>query len=59
MKSSFHIEVSGTDEEGNWTATGFDQVVYLIATNPGEPHASAGADRLRRRTVARHAGAQG
>jgi DNA repair protein RecN (Recombination protein N) len=37
MKSSFRIEVSGTDEEGNWTATGFDQVVYLIATNPGEP----------------------
>lgn len=37
MKSSFHIEVSGTDEAGNWTAAGFDTVVYLIATNPGEP----------------------
>jgi DNA repair protein RecN (Recombination protein N) len=37
MKSNFHIEVSGTDEEGNWTASGFDQVVYLISTNPGEP----------------------
>ena len=37
MKSDFHIEVSGTDEEGNWTASGFDQVVYLISTNPGEP----------------------
>jgi len=37
MKSDFHIEVSGTDEEGNWTASGFDQVVYLITTNPGEP----------------------
>ncbi|MBZ5703797.1 MAG: DNA repair protein RecN [Acidobacteriia bacterium] len=37
MKSHFHIEVSGTDEAGNWTATGFDQVVYLISTNPGEP----------------------
>jgi DNA repair protein RecN (Recombination protein N) len=37
MKSAFHIEVSGTDEEGNWTASGFDQVVYLISTNPGEP----------------------
>jgi len=37
MKSSFHIEVGGSDEEGNWTASGFDQVVYLIATNPGEP----------------------
>lgn len=37
MKSSFRIEVSGTDEEGNWTTAGFDQVVYMIATNPGEP----------------------
>ena len=37
MKSSFHIEVSGSDEEGNWTASGFDQVLYMIATNPGEP----------------------
>jgi DNA repair protein RecN (Recombination protein N) len=37
MKSNFRIEVSGTDEEGNWAATGFDQVMYTIATNPGEP----------------------
>jgi DNA repair protein RecN (Recombination protein N) len=37
MKADFHIEVSGTDEEGNWTASGFDQVAYLISTNPGEP----------------------
>ena len=37
MKARFHIEVSGTDEEGNWTASGFDQVVYMISTNPGEP----------------------
>ncbi len=37
MKSNFKIEVSGTDEEGNWTASGFDQVVYMISTNPGEP----------------------
>jgi DNA repair protein RecN (Recombination protein N) len=37
MKSSFRIEVSGTDEEANWTTVGFDQVVYMIATNPGEP----------------------
>ena len=59
MKSSFRIEVSGTDEEGNWTAAGFDQVVYMIATNPGEPLAADGTHRLRRRTVARHAGPQG
>jgi DNA repair protein RecN (Recombination protein N) len=37
MKTKFQIEVSGTDEETNWTASGFDQVVYLISTNPGEP----------------------
>lgn len=37
MKSSFHIEVGGTDEEVHWTAMGFDEVIYLIATNPGEP----------------------
>jgi DNA repair protein RecN (Recombination protein N) len=37
MKSQFRIEISGTDEEGNWTASGFDQAQYLISTNPGEP----------------------
>jgi DNA repair protein RecN (Recombination protein N) len=37
MKSNFKIDVSGSDEEGNWTASGFDRVVYMIATNPGEP----------------------
>lgn len=37
MKASFKIEVTGSDEEGNWTASGFDHVVYMIATNPGEP----------------------
>ncbi len=37
MKSSFHIAVTGADEEPNWTAAGFDEVAYLIATNPGEP----------------------
>ena len=37
MKSAFHIELSGTDEETNWTASGFDQVAYMIATNTGEP----------------------
>jgi len=37
MKADFRIEVSSSDEEGNWTASGFDQVVYMISTNPGEP----------------------
>ena len=37
MKTQFRIEISGTDDEANWTATGFDQVEYMISTNPGEP----------------------
>jgi DNA repair protein RecN (Recombination protein N) len=37
MKSTFRIEVTGSDEEGNWTPYGFDHVVYMISTNPGEP----------------------
>src|SRR5580692_2817018 len=52
MKSSFHIEVSGSDEEGNWTASGFDQVLYMISTNPGEPlrrleHVASGGELSR------------
>ena len=37
MKAKFKVEVSGADEEGNWTAKGFDAVRYLISANPGEP----------------------
>jgi len=37
MKSQFRIEISGTDEESNWTAPGFDQAEFMISTNPGEP----------------------
>jgi DNA repair protein RecN (Recombination protein N) len=37
MKVQFKIEVSGSDEPGNWTGSGFDAVTYLIATNAGEP----------------------
>jgi DNA repair protein RecN (Recombination protein N) len=37
MKVQFRIEVSGSDEPENWSATGFDGVAYLIATNAGEP----------------------
>jgi DNA repair protein RecN (Recombination protein N) len=37
MKSTFRIEVNGTDEEIGWTLSGFDQVIYLISTNPGDP----------------------
>jgi DNA repair protein RecN (Recombination protein N) len=39
MKAKFKIEVSGSDEESNWSASGFDHVAYLISTNPGEPMA--------------------
>lgn len=37
MKARFKVETTGSDDEGNWTATGFDQVQYLISANPGEP----------------------
>ena len=37
MKAQFKIEVSGSDETANWTASGFDSVTYLISPNPGEP----------------------
>jgi len=37
MKATFRVEVTGSDDETNWTASGFDQVVYMISTNPGEP----------------------
>ena len=37
MKAQFKIEVSGSDAPENWTASGFDSVVYLISPNPGEP----------------------
>lgn len=37
MKARFRIEVTGSDEEGNWTSSGFDSVQYLVSANPGEP----------------------
>ena len=37
MKSSFRIEITTSEAEGNWAPTGIDQVLYMIATNPGEP----------------------
>ena len=37
MKARFKIEIGGTDEETNWTVTGFDRVAYMISANPGEP----------------------
>lgn len=37
MKSLFRIELTSSTEESNWSASGIDQVVYMISTNPGEP----------------------
>ena len=37
MKARFKVEVSGSDEEGSWSAKGFDEVQYLVSANPGEP----------------------
>jgi len=37
MSAIFKIEVTGSDEEGHWSSSGFDQVLYMISTNAGEP----------------------
>lgn len=37
MKSSFRIDKTQSEDEPGWTSSGIDQVVYMIATNPGEP----------------------
>jgi DNA repair protein RecN (Recombination protein N) len=37
MRSGFRVEIATSEEVGNWTADGIDQVMYMIATNPGEP----------------------
>ena len=37
MKAHFKIEIAGSDQPANWTASGFDSVAYLISPNPGEP----------------------
>ncbi len=52
MRATFRIELTSSQEEGNWTASGFDQVVYMITTNPGEPlrrleHVASGGELSR------------
>jgi len=37
MKVRFEISVIGSEQESAWTAHGWDEVEYRIATNPGEP----------------------
>ena len=37
MKSAFRIEMTQSAGEAEWSASGIDQVLYMISTNPGEP----------------------
>jgi DNA repair protein RecN (Recombination protein N) len=37
MKVKFHVEVQAARDRTGWTAHGWDEVAYLIATNAGEP----------------------
>jgi DNA repair protein RecN (Recombination protein N) len=37
MKATFRIGVTTLEDQANWTASGVDQIVYLIATNTGDP----------------------
>jgi DNA repair protein RecN (Recombination protein N) len=37
MKVRFEVAVTAGEHESGWTASGWDQVECLIATNPGEP----------------------
>jgi DNA repair protein RecN (Recombination protein N) len=37
MKVKFEVEVKAAEREAGWTTTGWDEVTYRIATNPGEP----------------------
>jgi DNA repair protein RecN (Recombination protein N) len=37
MKVRFEVAVTASEKESGWAASGWDQVEYRIATNPGEP----------------------
>lgn len=37
MRVGFEIDVASAEDEAEWTAHGWDEVEYRIATNPGEP----------------------
>ena len=37
MKASFKIDVCAPEDEDHWSPSGYDDVVYKISTNPGEP----------------------
>jgi DNA repair protein RecN (Recombination protein N) len=36
MRASFRISVEESEDEPHWSASGFNQIVYLISTNAGE-----------------------
>jgi DNA repair protein RecN (Recombination protein N) len=37
MKARFQVAVTSNEQESAWTCAGWDEVLYLIAANPGEP----------------------
>ena len=37
MKVRFEVDVQSSDQDAHWTAAGWDEVEYRIATNAGEP----------------------
>jgi DNA repair protein RecN (Recombination protein N) len=37
MKVHFEVAVTAIEQQSDWAASGWDQVEYRIATNPGEP----------------------
>ena len=37
MKVKFEVDVKASEKESGWTSSGWDEVEYRIATNPGEP----------------------
>src|SRR5205823_13674194 len=37
IRGKFKIEVTASEEASAWNRNGFDQTVFLISTNPGEP----------------------
>jgi DNA repair protein RecN (Recombination protein N) len=37
IKARFHVEITTSEDEANWSPSGLDSVAYLISTNPGEP----------------------
>lgn len=37
MKVRFEVDVRSSDQDSHWTAAGWDEVEYRIATNAGEP----------------------